>query len=141
MLFSEAPFRSQLPDTAPEPYVRSCQTWFFIQTDIEDLVFDQLLGQCAGTLIKVTGLETVGEGTHDTLDIDTVMLPETFIFNRNEGIYKCFRYIIVVNILTVGIKARKDHKLFAVLIIQGCLISFRDQILGIHLWCVVQYAF
>jgi len=80
----------------------------------------------------------MGKCTHDTLNVDTVMFPETLIFDSDKCIDQIFRNIIIVDIFAICIEACKNFEFLAVLIVQGCLISFRDQILCIYLRCIIQ---
>ena len=72
-----------------------------VHTNVENLVLYELLSYCRRTLVEVTSNNVLVHCSEDTLHINTVVCPESFVLNGNKCIYQLIWNIIIVDVYTV----------------------------------------
>ena len=98
----------------------------------KDIVFDKLLGQCAGAFREIKSVGDAHDtGAYDTLKVNSVVFVETFILYSHKCVWEILgicRDLLVRLIYTVGIRITKSLKHISALIGNIGRITLREYV-------------
>ena len=72
----------------------------------EDIILDQLLGDRTGTALRAVSCENTVSGTHDTFDVNAVVLIKALVLDRHKGVLHIFRNLF--QFFVDAIRTRRD---------------------------------
>ena len=79
----------------------------FFPTAVEEVVFNELLGNGRAAARTRSAAQHTHNGAHNGARVDTVVLPETLVLNCDKGIHEVLRKLLIRRFLAIG--ARHDQ--------------------------------